>query len=73
MVIMAGEINTDLGDNDITTQLSIVPLDEVADHPDYCEEQGHRDPNRPRFWGSNATFVEIDYRRGFCWALGLHL
>ncbi len=71
--ILVGEINTDLGDDDITTQLSIVPLAQVADEPDYCEEQGHRDPNRPRFWGSNATFVEIDYRRGFAWALGLHL
>lgn len=71
--ILVGEINTDLGDNDITTQLSIAPLAQVADEPDYCEEQGHRDPNRPRFWGPNATFVEIDYRRGFAWALGLHL
>jgi prepilin-type N-terminal cleavage/methylation domain-containing protein/prepilin-type processing-associated H-X9-DG protein len=71
--IMVGEINTDLGDDDITTQLSVVPLAAVADHPDYCYEQGHRDPSRPRFWGDNATFVEIDYRRGFAWALGLHL
>lgn len=71
--IMAGEINTDLGDRDITTQLSVVDLTAVAVHPDYCEEQGHRDPERPRFWGPNAVAVEIDYRRGFAWALGLHL
>ncbi len=71
--IMVGEINTDLGDNDITTQLSVVPLTLVADEPDYCYDEGHRDPNRPRFWGPNATFVELDYRRGFAWALGLHL
>jgi prepilin-type N-terminal cleavage/methylation domain-containing protein/prepilin-type processing-associated H-X9-DG protein len=72
--IAAGEINTDLGDGDITTQLSVLnSLALVADHPDYCEEQGHRDPNRPRFWGTNSVAVEIDYRRGSAWALGLHL
>ncbi|MGI9471321.1 MAG: DUF1559 domain-containing protein [Rubripirellula sp.] len=71
--IMAGEINTDLGDADITTQLSVVTLDVVADHPDYCEDEGHRDPNRPRFWGPKAVAVELDYRRGYAWALGLHL
>lgn len=71
--IAIGEINTDLGDGNITTQLSVVPLGVVADNPNYCEDQGHRDPNRPRFWGTNAVAVEIDYRRGFCWALGLHL
>jgi prepilin-type N-terminal cleavage/methylation domain-containing protein/prepilin-type processing-associated H-X9-DG protein len=71
--IAVGEINTDLGDSNITTQLSVVSLADVADHPDYCEEQGHRDPKRPRFWGTKSLAVEIDYRRGFAWALGLHL
>ena len=72
--IMVGEINTDLGDNDITTQLSVVPLAQVADHPDYCEEQGHRDPNRPRFWGpaTQRSWKSI-IGDGFAWALGLHL
>jgi prepilin-type processing-associated H-X9-DG protein len=71
--ILVGEINTDLDDDDITTQLSVVDLVNVAPNPNYCYDQGHRNPDRPRFWGSNATFVEIDYRRGSAWALGLHL
>ncbi len=71
--ILVGEINTDLGDEDITTQLSVVDLPDVAINPNFCYDQGYRDPARPRFWGTNSTAVEIDYRRGHAWALGLHL
>ncbi len=71
--IMVGEINTDFGDDDITTQLSVVNLVDVASNPRYCYDQGYRNPKRPRFWGPNSTSVEIDYRRGHAWALGLHL
>ncbi len=71
--VLLGEINTDLGDDDITTQLSIVNLASVASNPNFCYDQGHRDPSRPRFWGANSIKVEIDYVRGSAWALGLHL
>jgi prepilin-type N-terminal cleavage/methylation domain-containing protein/prepilin-type processing-associated H-X9-DG protein len=71
--ILVGEINTDLGDNDITTQLSVVDLPPVAVDPNYCYDQGYRDPLRPRFWGPTSTAVELDYRRGHAWALGLYI
>lgn len=71
--ILIGEINTDLGDDDITTQLSVVSLANVAPNPNFCYDQGYRDAARPRFWGATSTAVEIDYRRGSAWALGLHL
>ncbi|NND97978.1 MAG: DUF1559 domain-containing protein [Pirellulaceae bacterium] len=71
--IAMGEINTDLGDHNITTDLSVVSLPNVATNPSYCDDSGHRDPTRPQFWGTNATNVEIDYRRGYAWALGLHI
>ncbi|MGB7343276.1 MAG: DUF1559 domain-containing protein [Pirellulaceae bacterium] len=71
--IAMAEINTDLGDHNITTDLSVVALPPVADNPLFCDDAGHRDPSRPQFWGSNAINVEIDYRRGHAWALGLHL
>jgi prepilin-type processing-associated H-X9-DG protein len=71
--ILAGEINTDLGDDDITTQLSVVTLPPVAANPNYCYDQGYRDAERPRFWGDSSTAVEIDYRRGHAWALGLYI
>ncbi len=71
--IAMAEINTDLGDHNITTDLSVVSLKLVANNPRHCEDAGHRDPSRPQFWGSNAINVEIDYRRGHAWALGLHI
>ena len=71
--IAMGEINTDLGDHDITADLSVVPLLLVINNPSYCYDQGHRDPERPKFWGSNAPHVELDYKRGYAWALGLHI
>ncbi|QDT12258.1 DUF1559 domain-containing protein [Planctomycetes bacterium K23_9] len=71
--ITMGEINSDLGDHNITTDLSVVSLAPVANNPRYCDDAGHRDPNRPQFWGSNAIKVEIDYRRGHTWALALHI
>ncbi len=71
--ILVGEINTDLGDDDITTQLSVVSLTDVAPNPNFCYDQGHPNPARPRYWGPASTKVEIDYVRGSAWALGLHL
>ncbi len=71
--ILVGEINTDLGDDDITTQLSVVTLADVAPNPSYCYDEGHPNPARPRYWGPASTKVEIDYVRGSAWALGLHL
>ncbi len=71
--ILMGEISSDLGDHDITTDVSIVTLPLVANNPSHCIDAGHVDPNRPRFWGANATTVELDYRRGSAWSLGLHI
>jgi len=71
--IVMGEINTDLGDHNITTDISLAPLPAVADNPRFCDDAGHRDPTRPQFWGRNAVNVELDYRRGQAWALALHI
>ena len=71
--IAMGEINTDLGDHNISADLSVVALPLVADNPRHCDDSGHRDPERPQFWGPNAINVEIDFKRGYAWALGLHI
>ena len=71
--ILMGEINSDIGDHDITTDVSVVSLPTVADNPNFCRDSNHVDPSRPRFWGNNAVTVELDYRRGAAWALGLHI
>jgi prepilin-type N-terminal cleavage/methylation domain-containing protein/prepilin-type processing-associated H-X9-DG protein len=71
--IAMAEINSDLGDLHITTDTSVMDLPPVANNPRICFDLGHRDPRRPMFWGPNATTVEIDYRRGHAWALGLHI
>ena len=71
--MLMGEINSDLGDHNITTDIALAPLPIVAGNPSYCNDSGFRDPARPQFWGINATNVELDFRRGFAWALALHI
>ncbi len=65
--IMAGEMNSDLGDSDVTTQTVIAPGAQA--NPSNCELD--IDPSRPRFWlpsaarsGGNQT------QRGMRWASG---
>tara|TARA_R110002049_G_scaffold27321_2_gene94184 strand:+ start:362345 stop:363625 length:1281 start_codon:yes stop_codon:yes gene_type:complete len=71
--IMLGEMNTDLGDRDITTDVmrSDVPLG-LRDNPLLCRPE--IDPLRPRFW--NATLMNVtdvggaELNRGYRWANG---
>lgn len=74
--VMAGEIVTDLGDNDIRTQ----PVGKTAsprpvNNPNTCEIEGGMDPLRPQFWkatlpGSLARTASAENGRGFKWAYG---
>jgi prepilin-type processing-associated H-X9-DG protein len=66
---MAGELNTDLGDNDITTR--VVEQGGILGNPSRCGDQ--IDPNRPRFWDPNADFAGNDpeVQRGYKWANGM--
>ncbi len=65
------EINTDLGDNDITTRFA-QPGRAVLTNPSLCRAQ--IDQNRPRFWGAAATPVGGDENgRGYSWAFGMPL
>ncbi len=58
--ICMGEINTSLGDNDIST--SSIQVGTVVDNPIACRSS--ISTSRPRYWGS-GTPNDI---RGFCWA-----
>ncbi len=78
--VMLGEINTDLGDRDITTAPSInnQPWAEVHAQPQLCKTRTQIDPLRPRFWcpavgGGNCTPPTLsggNQQRGFRWADG---
>ena len=67
--IMLGEINTDLGDNDITT----TPFENPAianGVPNICDNE--KDPERPRFWDQmNIPAIDLasepENRRGYRW------
>tara|TARA_R110002049_G_scaffold27321_2_gene94267 strand:- start:486623 stop:487858 length:1236 start_codon:yes stop_codon:yes gene_type:complete len=80
--IIAGEINTDLGDNDITTMGAIRlndPATGVKAMPSACVNNGLADPLRPRFWNpATPTFATeyswgAIYGRGYQWMTGEHL
>ncbi len=71
--VMAGEIATDLGDNDSRTT---VPLDrpghaapaektECRLNPSHTEP--YLDPERPRFWDPNGLTTNAALNRGFRW------
>ncbi|MGB0597484.1 MAG: DUF1559 domain-containing protein [Rubripirellula sp.] len=66
--VMGGELNTDLGDNDITTR--VVFEGGILNFPSRCGSQA--DPNRPRFWAENATFASgsAQVERGLKWMNG---
>ena len=64
--IMAGELNTDLGDRHITTSFVI---QNGRDNPSLCEQ--FIDPTRPQFLLPTAPLAPpLDQRRGFKWACG---
>lgn len=62
--IMGGEINTDLGDNDITTR--VIQQSGILHNPSRCYLQ--IDPERPRHWiptgdfAGNSTQVQPGYK-----------
>ena len=73
--IMMGEINTDLGDEDITTTprqrgANTNQAQNVTRNPSSCRDAGFIDPERPRFWGepTTASTPIVLKSRGACWA-----
>ncbi|MCC9599208.1 DUF1559 domain-containing protein [Stieleria sp. JC731] len=69
--IMAGEMNTNLGDRHVTTQsVDEGNLARLMGNPSLCTEDV--DPERPRFWDpNNATFTGGNQnQRGFKWSSG---
>lgn len=66
--IMAAEMNTDLGDRHITTQVVAAPG--ILDCPLLCE--ANRDITRMRFWQPSAPLAgNAEMQRGFKWANGM--
>ena len=81
--IMAGEIVTDLGDNDNRTRPAIQDSATMSHGWTGAEGtnnacDGQVDPLRPQFWGSGFTPItfnpsigpDVEVRRGFKWAFG---
>ena len=70
--ILAGEINTDLGDRDVTTDAAIFKGSKA--NPSICKTDGSVDPARPRFWAAaTATIIKNHgsiYGRGYEWTMG---
>jgi prepilin-type N-terminal cleavage/methylation domain-containing protein/prepilin-type processing-associated H-X9-DG protein len=74
--IMGGEFNTDLGDDDVTTQVTTVNAGgnmAVFHNPSLCYL--NVDPTRPRFWQrpavANTAFLGgAQVQRGLNWATG---
>ncbi|TWT82842.1 hypothetical protein CA13_43050 [Planctomycetes bacterium CA13] len=68
--IMAGELNTDLGDSDITTQaVNGSSGGSIINDPSRC--YNNVDSLRPRFWASGAPFSgSTQTQRGLKWASG---
>jgi len=66
--IMAAEMNTDLGDRSITTQVVSAPG--ILDCPLLCG--ANRDMTRMQFWQPSAPFAgNVEMQRGFKWANGM--
>lgn len=66
--LMGGELNTDLGDRDITTHVVHAPG--IIDCPMLCGQ--NRDVNRPGFWKPDAPLIRsVEVQRGFKWANGM--
>lgn len=67
--ICVGEINTDLGDRDITTQVvSTAAGVNPRTNPLACRELIDR--ARPRVWNTPHLLGGFENRRGFCWHFG---
>ncbi|MGB7346799.1 MAG: DUF1559 domain-containing protein [Pirellulaceae bacterium] len=73
--MVAGEIATDLGDQDIRTAAAINNgVDTIRTESDHCVHDGLVSPERPRFWsngsdgGSAPTLAGAAEGRGFRWA-----
>ncbi|TWU55901.1 DUF1559 domain-containing protein [Rubripirellula reticaptiva] len=78
--IIAGEMNTDLGDRDITTTAAYNkndPSTGVKAKPSVCQTDGSVDPLRPRFWASTTPTFAVDRGadtgRGYRWMSGEHM
>lgn len=72
--IMAGEMNTDLGDRHVTTQAvdhASFP-GHIVNNPSLCSTSIEIDPLRPTFWLSNSTAFAggPQVQRGMKWACG---
>lgn len=67
--VMGGEMNTDLGDNQITTR--VAERGGILNNPSLCEDQ--IDPNRPKFWLPTADFASnnVEVQRGYKWMNGM--
>jgi prepilin-type N-terminal cleavage/methylation domain-containing protein/prepilin-type processing-associated H-X9-DG protein len=67
--IMGAELNTDLGDNHITTR--VAQRGGILGNPSLCGDQ--RDPNRPQFWDPATDFASNndEVQRGYKWANGM--
>lgn len=65
--IMGAEMNTDLGDRDVTTHVSQGV--NTSNTPSICGVA--RDPQRPQFWGTGAILnMDMEAQRGLKWAAG---
>ena len=80
--IIAGEINTDLGDKHITTMASIRNNDASTGakaNPLSCVDAGQPDPERPSFWLAGTQLLSdygdwaASFGRGYQWTNGEHL
>jgi prepilin-type processing-associated H-X9-DG protein len=78
--IFGGEINTDLGDEDVTTAAAMNrndPATGVKARPRDCVSSNLLDPLRPRFWVTGTqTLTSVrgaTVGRGFQWIHGEHL
>ena len=67
--IMGGELNTDLGDNHLTTR--VIQEGWILNDPSLCDDQ--MDPQRPTFWMPDADFASnsVQVQRGYKWINGL--
>ncbi len=68
--ICAGEINTDFGDDEITTRpINHPTANAPRQNPSACAQ--YKNPARPRYWlPGSPTTANVENRRGYKWALG---
>ncbi|WP_404306496.1 DUF1559 family PulG-like putative transporter [Neorhodopirellula lusitana] len=71
--IFAGEIATDLGDQDIRTHLGIKSTGNILNLGGNLLCRGNISADRPQFWGATGFWGTAEQRRGFKWASSLPL